>query len=163
MLHPCPNCSQQWFVVIPEQKQIACPFCQTPIKHAFPILTIRSEKRPGQWMRHGELVVYEGQSLFKWHVFDNIYPDPDVDKTPQAYCAFYQGKWLLINQALTSLTSPNGNPVDINKAVELKAGTQIRVSQEKHGCIIEVSMLNDRSPQNSKPQNSSIQIIQRSR
>jgi hypothetical protein len=34
---------------------------------------------------------------------------PAPDKTPQAYCVFHQGKWLLINQALTSLTDPNGN------------------------------------------------------
>jgi hypothetical protein len=142
MLHPCPNpnCSQQWFVVIPEQKEIRCPFCHTPINLPFPILTIRSQKRLGQ------LVVYDGQCLFKWHVFDNIFPSPEADRTPQAYCAFYQGKWLLINQALSSLTSPCGHRVDINKAVELRAGTQIRLSQEAHGCIVEVSIVGDKSP-----------------
>ncbi|OAD23626.1 serine/threonine protein kinase, partial [Candidatus Thiomargarita nelsonii] len=90
MLHPCPNpnCSHQWFVVIPEQKQIHCPFCHTPIKAAFPLLTIRS----AEWQEIGQLIVYEGQSLFKWHVFDNIFPGPDADRRPQAYCAFYQGK-----------------------------------------------------------------------
>ncbi len=136
MLHPCPNptCSHQWFIVIPEQKQIRCPFCQTPIKTAFPLLTIRSR----QWQESVQMVVYEGQSLFKWHVFDNIFPGPDADRRPQAYCAFYQGKWLLINQALNSLISPNGHRVEINQAVELKEGAQISLSQEAHGCIIEV-------------------------
>jgi hypothetical protein len=142
MLHPCPNpnCSQQWFVVIPEQKEIRCPFCHSPINLPFPILTIRSQKRLGQ------LVVYDGQCLFKWHVFDNIFPSPEADRTPQAYCAFYQGKWLLINQALSSLTSPSGHRVDINKAVELRAGTQLCLSQEAHGCIVEVSIVGDKSP-----------------
>lgn len=152
LLHPCsnPNCSHQWFVVIPEQKQIqiGCPFCYTPITRPFPILTIRSQKlsrlsrQLGQWMPVGQLVVYDGQSLFKWHVFDNIFPSPDADRSPQAYCAFYQGKWLLINQALISLISPNGNRVEIGKAVELKAGTIIRLSQEAHGCIVDVSIVN---------------------
>lgn len=145
MFYPCPNpnCTHQWFLVIPMPKKIRCPFCQTPINKPFPILTIRSQKRPGQWMREGQLVIYEGQGLFKWHVFDNIFPSPNADKTLQTYCIFFKGKWLLINQALTSLTSPNGNRVEINQAVELRAGTQIRLSQEAHGCLVEVSMLND--------------------
>ncbi|KHD07262.1 serine/threonine protein kinase [Candidatus Thiomargarita nelsonii] len=139
MLHPCPNpnCSHQWFIVIPEQKQIHCPFCQTPIKAAFPLLTIRSR----QWQESVQMVVYEGQSLFKWHVFDNIFPGPDADRRPQAYCAFYQGKWLLINQALKSLISPNGHRIEINQAVELKEGVQISLTQEAHGCNIEVSIV----------------------
>ncbi len=137
-LHPCPNpnCTQQWFIVLSEQ--FACPFCQTRIKRPIPILTRRAEKRPGQWMREGEMVIYDGQCLFKWHVFDNIFPGPGVDRTLQAYCVFYQEKWLLINQALTSLTSADGHRVDINQAVELKAGAPIRLSQEAHGCLVEL-------------------------
>ncbi len=143
-LYPCPNpnCTHHWFVVIPVLKKIHCPFCHTAIKTPFPILTLYSQKRPGQWIQQGQLIIYHGQSLFKWHVFDHIFPIPDVDKTPQAYCVFHQGKWLLINQALTSLISPNGNRIDINKAVELKARKKIRLSQEAHGCLVEVSILN---------------------
>jgi len=144
MFYPCPNpnCSHHWFVVTSKQRKIRCQFCHTPVRIPFPILMLHSQKRPGQWLRHGQLVVYNGQSLFKWHIFDNVFPGPDTDKTPQAYCAFYQDKWLLINQTLTSLTSPNGNQVYINQAVELKAGSQIRLSQEEHGCIVEVKLLN---------------------
>ncbi|WP_349647739.1 kinase [Candidatus Parabeggiatoa sp. HSG14] len=142
MLHPCsnPDCMHQWFVVRPEQKKIGCPFCRTPIKMPIPLLTISSQKRPGQWMRDGQLVIYHGQGLFQWHVFDNIFISPDKDKTPQAYCVFHQEKWLLINQALTSLTLSNGEQVALNKAVELKAGTQLRLSREAHGCIVEVNI-----------------------
>jgi len=144
MLHPCanPNCSHQWFVVIPEQEKVHCPFCQTPISRPIPLLTLRSEKRPGQWLAVSQLVIYDGQSLFKWHIFDHLFPGPEADKVPQAYCRFYQDKWLLVNQALTSLTSPNGNRVDIHKAVELKPGSHIRLSQEAHGYIAEVSWFN---------------------
>ena len=144
MLYPCPNpnCSHQWFIVNAEAATISCTFCHTSITTTFPLLIRRSEKRSGQWLPDGQLVIYDGQHLFKWHVFDNIFPGPEVDKTPQAYCVFYQNKWLLVNQTLTSLTSPNGNRVDINQAVELKTGTQIRLSQEPHGCIVEVNMLN---------------------
>ena len=144
LLHPCqnPNCTHHWFVVIPEHQKIICPFCHTPIKIPFPLLNLCSQKL-SQWLVQEQLVIYNGQRLFKWHVFDHIFPSPDVDKTPQAYCVFHQGKWLLINQALTSLTDQNGNRVLINKAVELKAGKQIRLSQEAHGCIAEISILNN--------------------
>jgi len=137
LLHPCPNpnCSHQWLVIIPEPKKIRCPFCQTPLKTPFPLLTIHSPKR------HEQLVIYHGQGLFKWHIFDNIFFSPEADKTRQAYCVFYQRKWLLINQALTSLLSPNGHRVEINQAVELKTGTQIRFSQEPSGCTAEVTII----------------------
>ena len=139
LLYPCSNkkCKQQWFVVRQEKKQkkIVCPFCGTPIKTAFPILKILNKKRIVQW----ELVVYDGQCLLSWHVYDNIYPaEHNLDKTVQAYCVFHQGKWLLINQALNSMISPAGQRVDINKAVELKAGVQIQLSQATHGCVVEV-------------------------
>ncbi len=137
LLYPCSNlnCKQQWFVVRLEQKRIVCPFCGTPIKAAFPILKILNKKRVKQW----ELVVYDGQCLLLWHVFDNIFPaEHHLDRTVQAYCVFYQGKWLLINQALKSMISPAGQRVDINKAVELKAGVQIQLSQAAHGCVVEV-------------------------
>ncbi len=144
-LYPCPNpnCTHQWFVVIPEQKEISCPFCYTLIKHTIPLLTIYSQKRWGEKLERCQIIVYKGQSLFKWHIFDSIFPGPDTDKTPQAYFAFHQGKWLLINQALTSLISPKGNRVNIHNAVELKANTQISLSQESHGCIAKISLLNN--------------------
>lgn len=143
MLHPCPNskCTHQWFVVLPEEKTIRCPFCQTVLHKPIPLLTLRSEKRPGHWLPEGQLVIYHGQRLFKWHVFDNVFPGPEADREPQAYFSFHHHRWLLINQTLTSLTSPNGNRVDIGKALELKAGVKIRLSQEAHGCFADVSMI----------------------
>jgi serine/threonine protein kinase len=139
LLYPCSNlnCKQQWFVVTREQKKtnkIICPFCGTLIKRAIPILKILNKKLVEQW----ELVVYDGQCLFQWHVYDNIYPveHNNRDKTVQAYCVFYQGKWLLINKALKSMISPAGQQVDINKAVELKLGVQIQLSQAAHGCVV---------------------------
>ena len=137
LLYPCSNlnCKQQWFVIRKKQNRIICPFCETPIKTAFPILKILNKKLVLQW----ELVVYDGQCLLSWHVYDNIYPAEhnNIDKTVQAYCVFYQGKWLLINKALTSMIS-QGQRVDINKAVELKVGVQIQLSQAAHGCVVEV-------------------------
>lgn len=143
LLYPCSNssCTSQWFIVIPESQPIACPFCQTPLQKPFPLLSIEAQKQPGRWLPSEQLAIYDGQGLFKWHIFDNIFPGPNVDRTLQAYCVFHQGKWLLINRALTSLTGDDGKPVSINQALELNAGTTIHFSQESHGRIAQVAMI----------------------
>ncbi len=145
MLLPCPNgsCSHKWFVMF-ESKNIKCPFCGTKLKSSVPILKLRKESRPGQWRQDGQLVIYHNISLFKWHAFSGIFPGEDADRTPQAYCVFHQGKWLLINQNLESLTSPGGNRVPTGSAVELKDGALIRLSQEPKGRIAEVQIVNKR-------------------
>lgn len=141
LLMPCANpaCSQRWFVL--DTHKVQCPFCGTPLPGTVPVLTLRSERRPGQWMRVGQVAIYHNLSLFKWHAFDNLFPGEEADRVPQAYCVFHQERWLLINQQLTSLTSARGNRVPIGHALELKKGTQIRLSQEPHGMIAEVQMV----------------------
>ncbi|MFO1429565.1 MAG: serine/threonine protein kinase [Candidatus Competibacteraceae bacterium] len=141
MLMPCtnPGCSHHWFVLDPHKP--GCPFCGSKLSAPIPMLTLRSERRPGQWMRVGELVIYNNISLFKWHAFDSVFPGEEADRTPLAYCVFHQGRWLLVNQQLTSLTSARGNRVPIGQALELKNREQIRFSQEPHGMIAEVHMV----------------------
>jgi serine/threonine protein kinase len=142
LLVPCESaqCSHKWYVLHdPEHYQ--CPFCKTRPRNQIPILKFRTERRPGQWMQDGQLVVYHNLTLCKWHAYDNIFPGPESDRTPQAYCAWHQGHWLLINQNLESLTSPGGNRVPSGQAVELKPGALIRLSQEPHGRIAEVQVV----------------------
>ena len=150
LLLPCqnPNCPSHWFI-LHDHANVQCSFCGTKQKGTIPILRLRSERRPGQWTLDGQLAVYNGLYLFKWHAFDNVFSGEEADKTPQAYCVFYQGKWLLINQNLTSLTSPNGNlvatspqPGQPGSAIELKDGVQFRLSQEPHGRMVEVQIIN---------------------
>jgi serine/threonine protein kinase len=142
LLLPCDNrrCSHKWFVAS-ETAALRCPFCQTMQKGPFPLLSLRAERRPGQWMPDGKLAVHHHLTLFKWHCYDNVFPGPDADRTPQAYCLFHQGRWLLVNQNLPSLTSPGGDRVAPESAVELKHGSQIRFAQEAHGRIAEVNLL----------------------
>lgn len=142
MLVPCENkaCSHQWYV-FPGRDKAKCPFCGAPLRGSVPVLKLRNERRQGQWMADGQLVVYNNLSLFKWHAYDNIFPGPDTDRTPQGYFVFHQGQWLLVNQALASLTSPGGNRVPPGQAVVLAEGAQIRLSQEPHGRMAEVQMV----------------------
>ncbi|NER50980.1 MAG: serine/threonine protein kinase [Symploca sp. SIO1A3] len=150
LLLPCQNfyCPSHWFI-LHDTQTIRCPFCGAKPKGSIPIFNLFSEHRPGQWMPDGRLVVYHELSLYKWHTFNNVFPGEGVDKTPKAYCVFHEGKWLLINQNLTSLTSPNGNrvatsprPEQPGQAIELKDGVEFRFSQEPHGRKVEVKIIN---------------------
>jgi hypothetical protein len=146
MMFPCrnPSCSHKWFI-LHDQTKIQCAFCGTKPQGTIPILRLRKESRPGQWLLDSQVVVYHdgdrALSLFKWHAFDNVFPGEEADRTPQAYCQFYQGQWILVNQNLTSLTSPGGNRVPPGQAVVLKHGVQLRLSQDPHGRIAEVQIL----------------------
>ena len=142
LLYPCQNngCTHGWFV-LHDFNQIRCSFCGAKPKTSIPVLKLRTERRPGQWLSDGQLVVYNNLYLFKWHAFDRAFPGEEADRTTQAYCVFHEGRWLMINQNLTSLTSPGGSRVPIGQAVELKDGTQIRLSQEQNGRIAEVQIL----------------------
>jgi hypothetical protein len=142
MIFPCrnPSCQYKWFILF-DQANVRCSFCDTKPQGTIPILRLRKEGRPGQWLLDSQAVIYDGIYLFKWHVFDNVFPGEEADRTPQAYCRFHEGQWILVNQNLTSLTSPGGNRVPQGQAVVLKEGAQIRLAQEPHGRIADVQML----------------------
>lgn len=140
---PCdnPNCPSKWFILY-DQREIKCPFCETVVKHTLPILNLRKQHRSGQWIRDRQVVVYHNLSLFKWHACDNIFPSEDADKTPQAYCVFHDGDWLMINQNLTRLVSPQGSLVQPRSAIKLEHGCSFWLSQDVHGRMVDVQMLN---------------------
>ena len=139
---PCSNigCTHKYFV-LSDTHNVRCPFCGTKPARPIPILSLYKETRPGQWQPDGEIVVHSKTALCLWHIYDNIQPGPGVDKTIQAYCAFKDGRWLLINQKLTSLISPGGNNVPPDKAAALNDGSQIRLSREPHGRMAEVKLI----------------------
>jgi serine/threonine protein kinase len=144
VLLPCsnPRCSHKWMVLPSNPNDLRCPFCKNPVKTAVPLLNLRAERRPGQWMPDGQLVVYHQLALQKWHTFSGLFPGPDTDRTRQAYCLYHDRRWLLVNENLPSMTSvETGNRVAPGSAMELKHGTRIRFSQEPNGRIAEVQLL----------------------
>lgn len=141
---PCANsaCSHQSFALADLNQDIRCPFCGTPYPiSTLPVLKLRSERQPGIWLPDGYFAALNHQQLFLWHIFDNISPDERADQTLQAYCVFNQGRWLLINQALDSLTVPNGSRIPIGSKIELQDKMRFRFSQRPHGRIAEVQIL----------------------
>jgi hypothetical protein len=76
-----------------------------------------------------------------WHVYRNIFPGEAADRTPLAYRAFHQGRWILINQGLDSLKAPSGNKVPRKQAVALDHGNRILLSDEPNGRMAEVQIV----------------------
>ena len=109
LLWPCPAGCPRKFSPIADPKLPRCGFCGAAARTPVPLLRLRRERGAGQWLVDGQLCVYHNLSLFKWHAFSDVYPGPDADRTPQAYFAWHEGQWLLINQRLDSLTTPAGN------------------------------------------------------
>ena len=142
MIIPCPNanCTHKSFV-LSDPGNVRCPFCGAKPKGMIPVLNLRKESRPGQWQPDGELVIHPKAGLRIWHVYDNVQPGPDVDRTRQAYFAFHNGNWIMINEKLQNLISAAGNPVPPGKAVVLTDGAQIRLAQEEHGRTVEVNVI----------------------
>jgi len=141
-IYPCPNagCTHKSFV-LSDPGNVRCPFCGAKLSGLIPILNLRKESRPGQWQPDGELVINPNTALRTWHVYDNVQPGPDVDRTRQAYFAFHKGNWIMINEKLKSLTSAAGNPVAPGKAVALTDGVQIRLSKDPQGRMVEVKLI----------------------
>jgi len=140
-----PACMQKWFVA-PRKGPARCPFCKTNIPGQVLKLNFKKEYRPGTWLADGELVIFHGKTIMKWHVYDNIQPnDPtltDADRAEiYADCQFHGGQWILINRKLQHMLSPSRTPVAPNSAVALKAGAQFHLSGEPHGRIAEVEII----------------------
>jgi hypothetical protein len=141
LLIPCAGakCAHKWFI-LSDPKNLRCPNCGTKVAGQVPLLKLQRSRGKDQWLADGELAVYHNLSLFKWHVFTDVYPGPDADKTPQAYFALHQGKWLLINQQLDTLKSASGNLVPKGQAVELKPGQSVRLADGDTARCIEVEL-----------------------
>lgn len=145
LLYPCPNpsCSHKWFV-LHDPRNVRCPFCETRITGSVYRMRLRKEASLGQWVPDGEVVLYNGKNIHRWHVFDDVANNerlkPDETK-PVADIQEYQGAWLFINRAIDALMSPGGNRVPPGQAVELKHGMTFRLSSAPHGRVAEVEMI----------------------
>ena len=134
-----PGCPSKWFIFNPANP--VCPFCGTRRRGTVPILKLRMQARPGHWRVLREVVVHHNQQMFEWHALDDKFPGETADRTRLAYCVFHQGQWLLINEGLTTLSSPSGNRVPINQALALTHGAVFRFYDDPHGFQAKVHLV----------------------
>jgi hypothetical protein len=66
-------------------------------------------------------------------------------KVPVGYFTFHNGKWVLVNQKLTSLKDLTENKeVPVGTMVDITDGKRLLLSNEESGRVVIVTMANDR-------------------
>lgn len=148
LMQPCSNaaCEQKWYV-FDNTLSPRCPFCGTPHKGTLPVLDLYYEFKPTVWKpENHRLMVYNNQYLFQWHVNRNIIRNERLtaaQKTPVGYFVFHQGKWVLVNQQLTSLKDlTEDQEIPIGSMVELTDGKRLLLSREEGGRVVIITIAN---------------------
>ncbi|HEX8465066.1 MAG TPA: hypothetical protein VF627_10665 [Abditibacterium sp.] len=147
LLHPCsnPDCTQKWFVFDAGSKR--CPWCQTQISGAVPVLNFYREGAKGQFKAENHrLVAWHHQRLWKWHRHTNEFAGERADRTPQAYFAQQGQDFWLINQSddamivIAGAATPN-KPLGQGAGEILRDGMQIHLSRAGFGRLAVVQMM----------------------
>jgi hypothetical protein len=148
LMQPCSNtaCDQKWFV-FDNTTSPRCPFCGTPVKGTLPVLDLYYQFKPSVWKpENHRLMVYHNQYLFQWHVNRNVVRNEKLttdQKIPVGYFTFYQGRWVFVNQKLTSLKDLTENKdVPPGTMVDLTDGKQLLLSGEEGGRVVMVTIAN---------------------
>lgn len=142
LLYPCenPDCDAKWFI-LHDPKNPVCPFCGSSADKR-DIVRLRLKRpfqgRNGQWAQYRDINVYNDMPLFKWHVFDNTYPDEKTDTEKMAHIRRYNGRWILVNEKIRGMVSPNGTPVPPGKAISLEHGKVFRICSGEKRLLVEV-------------------------
>ncbi len=148
LMQPCSNtaCEQKWYV-FDNSRAPKCPFCGTPHKGTLPVLDLYYQFKPNVWKpENHRLMVYHNQYLFQWHVTRNVIRNErltDADKVPVGYFTFHNGRWVLVNQKLTSLKDvTEDKEIPPGSMVELTDGKKILLSKEDGGRIVLITLAN---------------------
>ncbi|WP_080964148.1 helix-hairpin-helix domain-containing protein [Rhodopseudomonas palustris] len=146
LLLPCrsPNCETGWFVY-PETTADCCPFCGTRIDRSVPVLHLYSKRSANSnyVADNHSIVVYDGLSLFRWHIDRNTFPNERLsveDRRRVGYFQFHQSKWYFVNERSSSLCDVTGDKRQIPQGspLELKPGTKIQSETDDRGRLLVV-------------------------
>lgn len=147
LVQPCSaKCDMGWYVFDNSTKP-RCPLCGAPYKGKLPMLNLYSSRHSGSYQPDNHRVmVWDGQSLFPWHVSRMIFPNekltPDQKKRV-GYFQLHQGDWYLVNQGMPQMHDlATKSDVPIGGNVKLKDGGQILLSREEGGRLIHVQLVN---------------------
>lgn len=148
LLQPCGNadCAQKWYV-FNNTSAPQCPFCGTPHVGSLPVLDFYHQAAPGSWKPENQrLMVYSNQYLFEWHISRNIVRNEllsEEQKKPVGYFSFDQGKWVLVNQRMSTLKDLSNNTfVPVGGMVELIHQGKLLLSAEEGGRVALITIVN---------------------
>ncbi|MDX9699191.1 MAG: lipopolysaccharide kinase InaA family protein [Rhodocyclaceae bacterium] len=147
LLQPCqnPQCTQKWFVFDNTTKP-CCPYCGTPFRGKLPVLNLYSSHKEGSFRTDNHrLMVYSGQSVFRWHASRLVFPNERLSAEQArrvGYFVLHNNDWYFVNEALTSMRDVTGQQdIPIGKEVKLEDGHQILFSRETGGRLAVIQMV----------------------
>ena len=141
------KCDQKWFVYN-NTKNTNCPFCDTKYKNSIPVLDFFYQFKPNVWKPENQrLVVYNNSTLHLWHSNRNIMRNEkltEVQKQRVGYFSFFNGKWVLVNDKLSSLKDvTEDKEIPIGGMVNLTDGKKLLLSKEEGGRVLIISIANN--------------------
>ncbi|UAY92816.1 kinase [Pectobacterium polaris] len=147
LIQPCQNaaCEQKWYV-FSGKTQPSCPYCGTPYKGKLPILNLYSSRTTGSYRPDDHrLMVWNGQSLYVWHVNRLIAPNERTtaeQKKRVGYFVFHNDQWWLVNEGIEELMSlPDKKKVAIGDKLALTDGAQFVLSTQEGGRLVVVQLV----------------------
>ncbi len=146
MIQPCSaRCEMGWYV-FDNSRSPTCPHCGTPYRGKLPVLNLYSSRRQGSFLPDNHrLMVWDGQSLFQWHVDRNIFPNEHLTKHQKrrvGYFQLHEGDWYLVNEAMPGMRDlRSGEEIRLWGRVKLEDGSQILLKPQEGGRLIQVQMV----------------------
>lgn len=148
MIQPCANsaCEMGWYV-FDNSTRPKCPMCGTPYGGKLPVLNLYSSRHSGSFQPDNHrIMVWNGQSLFPWHVSRKVFPNehlPPEQRRRVGYFQLHQGNWYLVNEAMPTMHDVTAKKdVPLGGNVLLADGSQFLLSREDGGRLIQVQLVN---------------------
>lgn len=146
LLQPCanPTCEQKWYA-FDNSIHPSCPFCGTPHQGKLPVLNLYSAAPNGSYRPDNHrIMVYSGQSLFKWHADNRVFPNEKLSAAETrrvGYFVLHQGNWWLVNETLPEMYDVcSKTAIPIGGKILLEEGAQILLQRGEGGRLLMVQM-----------------------
>lgn len=147
MILPCTaECEMGWYVFDNKTAPL-CPCCGARYKGRLPVLNLYSSRHSGSYQPDNHrLMVWNGQSLFAWHVNKGVFPNEHLTPDQRNRVGYFQqhnGDWFLVNEGMPQLYDVTGKrDVAVGDHIKLTEGSQILLSREAGGRLIHVQLVN---------------------
>ena len=145
MIQPCSMpCDMGWFI-FDNTRAPVCPHCGTRYRGSLPVLNLYSSRTQGSFHPDNHrLMVWDGQSLFAWHVNRELFPNEHLEPAMKQCVSYFQrrrGDWYLVNEKMPGIRNlPTGTQIAIGGSVKLEDGKQVLLSPEDGGRLVQVQM-----------------------
>ena len=132
LIQPCSNskCAQKQFI-FDNTGAPQCPVCKTNYVGKLPILDLYSKGADGNYRAlKRRVMVWDGQSLFPWHVDRSVFPNENLTKENSRRCGYFQiqkGNWVFVNETLADLSDADKKtPIPIGSVIPLQTGVKLK-------------------------------------